>query len=280
MSASCTTNSEELIGLILVGGKSSRMHSAKAHLMFHQEPQWVVCDRLLSTVCTSVFFSVSPQLTPPIPVENARLIHDVFSTPIGPLGGVISAFKQFPNASLLVLACDMPELDHEAVTFLCRHRDRSKKATVFAINNSLDPLFGIYEPHILPDLLHAWTQDVLCVRKILSKLDVARVTPKHERWLTNINHAHEFKPNEAKQGVKPIHIHYYAKLRESARVSEEVIETSAHTILEVYQQAQRRHGFSYDERMMRFAKNDQMVKGSEPFAAHDTIVFIPPVSGG
>lgn len=268
----------KLNGLILVGGKSARMKSPKAYLDFGAGPQWQACTAAMSHVCEHIFYSVSPHLDPPLrDVEN--IIEDVFAEPIGPLGGIISAFKRNSSCAFFIVACDMPNFGVEAVNYLFAQRDSQKKATVFYHNNLLEPLAGIYEPTIFFDLVHYWAQDRYCPRAILSTLDIKRVVPPDERWLININHQHEYAMvNE--QNHKTITVHYYASLREEAQRSQEKISTAMHSVGDLFAELKKQYGFLISAEMIRFAVNDRLVPKDTMLNHNDSVVFIPPVSGG
>jgi molybdopterin-guanine dinucleotide biosynthesis protein A len=165
-----------LLGLVMVGGKSSRMQRAKAHLVIHDVPQWHYCETVLRSVVDDVYFSVSPQLSPPLTTRSDRLIEDCFREPIGPLGGIISAFRRFPDHALFVLACDLPYFVAAAAEYLVAMRNDRRLASVFTDEKGLvEPLCGIYEPAIKTELARAWAENRFCPRGILSNLDVKKV---------------------------------------------------------------------------------------------------------
>jgi molybdenum cofactor guanylyltransferase len=269
-----------LCGLVLVGGKSSRMGEAKAHVILSDQPLWRVQQKTLQACCREVFFSSSPLLTPPLSVSQDVVIDDVFYPPIGPLGGVLSAMKKHPTWSWFVLACDLPFFDNDATQFLLAHRDRGKKATIFERNGNLEPLAGIYEPTIFEDLTNAWAKGALCLQKILASLDVARIQAPEVRWLTNMNHAHEKLMLESQKGTMLVRTLYYASLREKACRNEEEVMTSASTVADLFFELAKRYDWQMDIRSVRFAKHDQLVDAGAILSANDVVVFIPPVSGG
>ena len=262
-----------ILGLVLVGGKSKRMGQAKAYLVHDQKPQWQVCQEVLKPFFEKVYFSTSKNLTPPLNGEH--LIEDVVE-PCGPLGGIISAFKLMPKNAFFVLACDMPHFKEEAVKSLLLERDPQKKATVF-YKNGVEPLCGIYEPCIFDDLLKAKTQGIYCPKKILEGLDIKKVKPKNERWLTNINYEHDllgFKKN------KEIKVHYYASLREKTQKAVEIFATDAQNLSHLYFELKHKYSFEFDLNNLRFAKNNQLVSAVSELEDQDDVIFIPPVSGG
>lgn len=275
-----------LLGLVLAGGKSERMKQAKAHLIIEGKAQWQRAQEAMQNCCEEVFFSVSPLLLIPLPVPKQRLLCDVFCEPCGPLGGIISAFKKFPTKSFMVLACDMPFFDEKAACALLAMRQSDKLATVFENERGLlEPLAGIYEPSLMPDLLQAWSQNRFCMRQILSELPVARIKPFDQQWLRNINEESELKSLKALNAsidpaFKKVSISFYASLRQQAQRSNQELFSSAETLLELYHEIARLHAFKDDPYSLRFAKNERLVTPSEPLEDGDRIVFIPPVSGG
>lgn len=77
-----------------------------------------------------------------------------------------------------------------------------------------------------------------------------------------------------------VHVRYFAWLRESAGLADELIETSAANPAELWRQLDARHGFSADTKRLRVAVNDAFTPWDRPLADGDRVVFIPPVSGG
>jgi len=79
---------------------------------------------------------------------------------------------------------------------------------------------------------------------------------------------------------KTIHIRYYALLREERGLSEEAVKTVAQTPKELYKELSTRHHFRLGEDVLKVAVNDAFSNWESPIKDHDTVVFIPPVSGG
>ncbi len=261
-------------GLILAGGASSRMGEPKAWLCFSDIPQWQACERNLSSHCEEIYFSVSPKLQRALPVQEHRLVNDVFKDPCGPLGGIISAFQRFNEKAFFVLACDMPNFDARAIQFLLAHRNSERLATVFQNQSgAIEPLCGIYEPKIFTVLLEYWGQKMYCPKKILSQLNIERVVPEDYSWLANVN-----EPSLAVD--KKVKLHFYAGLREEAQCSELEIMTKASNIAELFSEMRARFHFSLSQKSMRFAKNHQLIEPEASVSDGDSIVFIAPVSGG
>ena len=79
---------------------------------------------------------------------------------------------------------------------------------------------------------------------------------------------------------KTVHIRYYAFLREERGLSDETVKTLAHTPKELYKELGTRHHFRLKEDLLKVAVNDAFSPWDAPLKNEDTVVFIPPVSGG
>ena len=269
-------------GLVLVGGQSSRMGEAKAHLRLNNIPQWQRAHDVLVPICEQVYFSVSPRLGKPIPVAKSAIIRDQVEA-CGPLGGIISAFKQHPTSAWFVLACDMPFFDYEAASSLIKQRNINKFATCYENSQGQpEPLCALYESAIFSYLLKSWAEKIYCPQNILASVDIQRCKPIPENIISNINYPHEWleiRQDNISNSCE-VTITYYASLREARGCAQETIATDAQTMRQLFNQLAYKYNFDINEKSLRFAKNNQLVGPEEIITHGDSIVLIPPVSGG
>jgi len=157
-----------LYGLVLGGGRSTRMRSDKASLIYHGKPQTEHCLDLLSVHCAQSFLSCRSDQSDQPGFSGHPQIHDTFFD-MGPLGGILSALKAHPRAAFLVVACDLPFLDGPSLAALVAGRDPSRIATTFAgpQNGLPEPLCAIYEPGCYPRALLLREQGISCPRKVI-----------------------------------------------------------------------------------------------------------------
>ncbi|MEK7414422.1 MAG: MoaD/ThiS family protein [Planctomycetota bacterium] len=73
---------------------------------------------------------------------------------------------------------------------------------------------------------------------------------------------------------------YFAHLRDHRGLDQEQLTTTAATPRGLYQELTQRHGFSLPERSVMVAINETMAQWETPLRDGDTIVFLPPISGG
>jgi molybdenum cofactor guanylyltransferase len=184
------TTGPEIFGLVLVGGRSSRMGKDKATLQYGDKPQAVAAYELLARCCRQVFLS-SRRDQPA--QQGLPQIYDVVDN-IGPMGGILSALTTHPDKAWLVLACDLPFLTESTLQYLIARRDPLRLATAYrsAHDGKPEPLCAIYEPAIADRLREFVARGELCPRKALTVLDALLLDLPDARALDNVNHPHEF----------------------------------------------------------------------------------------
>ncbi|MBO9198801.1 MULTISPECIES: molybdenum cofactor guanylyltransferase [Niastella] len=138
---------ENLLGVILCGGESKRMGSDKGLLpirntiwakhmheklaMFHLPVVYSVNQHQVSSYCEEI----SPEL----------LVVDNYDAE-GPIKGLLSVHQQYPDKNLLLLACDMLDLDASTIHELLQEyqRDNQSDFYVYQDVNFAQPFCGIY----------------------------------------------------------------------------------------------------------------------------------------
>ena len=181
-------------GLILTGGRSTRMGTDKSQLIYHGKSQRDHLTELLRPYCSVVFWSVNSTQEAELEVAGQlqlRLV-DRYDLP-GPINGILSAFAYDPQAAWFVVACDMPLVSPKSNDALVKGRNPAKLATVFYDSDGQlpEPLLGIYEPAFGPVLHQAVAEGAYSPRQILLQNDILLLTAPDLRELTNINNPEE-----------------------------------------------------------------------------------------
>lgn len=180
-------------GLVLVGGKSTRMGTDKSQLDYFGKPQKQHVKELLEKNNLKTYLSVQKD------AGKGNEIHDAFLN-LGPFGGICSAFQKDPNSAWLVMATDVPFVDDKLIKLLLEKRNPAKVATAIKGKGKgfVEPLITIYEPKAYPILLQYLAQGYSCPRKTLINSDV-EIIEVDDDLIRNIN-----TPEEYKQATKEI----------------------------------------------------------------------------
>ncbi len=188
------TSTARLYGLVLSGGKSTRMGTDKGLIEYHGVPQREYLYDLLSEVCEETFISLREEQQAELPSRMQTIVDlNEFK---GPYNGLLSAHKKYPDVAWLVLACDLPLMDLEALKELIAARNPKREATAFALeeNPLPEPLCAIWEPHALENsVIYLEKGNGTCPRKYLINHDTELVFPSHENVLLNANSEEEYK---------------------------------------------------------------------------------------
>ncbi|WP_419210998.1 NTP transferase domain-containing protein [Maribacter sp. X9] len=184
----------KLYGLVLSGGKSTRMGEDKGLIQYHDKPQREHLYELLDEVCDRTYLSIRSDQAQEIPKNYKTIIDDDHYR--GPYNGLLSAHLKFPEVAWLVLACDLPMMDKEALKELIAARNSGKIASAFAdAENPLpEPLSAIWEPEALKQsITYLNAGNGTCPRKFLINADVNLVFPKRKEVLLNANSRTEYQ---------------------------------------------------------------------------------------
>lgn len=176
-----------LMGLVLAGGRSTRMGTAKEELRWYGKQQQYAMADLLAKFCSAVSISCRPDQLEKIS-KSYTALPDAFPG-MGPAGGILSAFQSRKEAAWLVVACDLPLLDEKALDFLVRCRNPEKTATVYEspVDQGPEPLAAIWEPESFPLLLDFLKTGSRSPRKFLMSNDVLLLKPENPEVLRNVN---------------------------------------------------------------------------------------------
>jgi molybdopterin-guanine dinucleotide biosynthesis protein A len=185
----------KLYGLVLSGGKSTRMGTDKGLITYHNGiPQREYLYHLLEEVCDSTFMSVREEQVSELPSDLQYILdEDIFK---GPFNGILSAHRKYPDVAWLVLACDLPLLNITALKELIAARNAVCFATAFAQkeNPLPEPLCAIWEPEALAAAIPYLEAGAgSCPRKFLINNKTHLVFPENANVLLNANSEEEYK---------------------------------------------------------------------------------------
>ncbi len=268
--------------LVLTGGKSTRMGRDKASLEIEGVSQLDRLSALVRPLTDEIFLSVaqgdeSEHAFPALP--------DLEPSP-GPLGGLQAAFHHDPQATWLVLACDLAFLTTEDLQQLAGRHDPTREATCFCnpLDDHPEPLCAIYSPSAAPKLRAALAKNQRCARRFLASLDRTDLVPSAPHSLLNLNRPEHLVELDELRRTGPVEkkvtVEYFAKLGAEAGIEAEAIRTTAATLAGLWEELRLRHHFSLDLPHVKPAVDNEFAKWTDRLASGQTIAFMPPFAGG
>lgn len=161
----------ENVGVILAGGRSSRMGENKAAMLFAGKP---LLGRVLARVSVAVdeTMVIGPESLHSL-VPSVRVVGDL--TPgIGPLGGLYAALTSTLAPRIFLVACDMPFVQPSLVRAMLAASVANQNAEVITLGarQRLQPLHAVYTQGCLPAVERALASEDHSLRTLLAHLNV------------------------------------------------------------------------------------------------------------
>ena len=161
----------DITGVILAGGKSSRMGKDKALLEFHGKPILQHVIETMKQVFDRVIIIANDQR--PYRLSGLEVFSDIY-VGCGPLGGIHSAFFHTFSDKLFIIACDTPNISPDLIRYVCDFHSSSIAKVPFA-EGTLHPLIGLYRRDCLPMLLSHLESNRLKMATFLDAIEAERI---------------------------------------------------------------------------------------------------------
>lgn len=136
-------------GIILAGGKSSRMGKDKGLVLINERPLVDYAVDVLLELTDDLIISTG---NPYYGYLGFPLVEDEFRE-IGPMGGIYSALKHSSSMVNLVIPCDMPLIHPDLFRFLFTHLEDHWVVLPSSDGKHPEPMCGIYRKEILPVMI-------------------------------------------------------------------------------------------------------------------------------
>ena len=190
--------SPKLLGVVLNGGKSSRMGKSKASLNYSDGHSFL--DRAveqLRDLCLEIVISIAKD-------NSGKTFENQFNTisdeneSLGPLAGISTCLRHAATKhfqACIFLPIDTPEVMHEDLTRLRDHWiiDTTKPVCALHVKtNQLEPLISIVPTSLARSAEKSVIEHELAVHKWMRHNHVSTV-PFESSKLANINHPCEYK---------------------------------------------------------------------------------------
>lgn len=171
----------EATGIILAGGKNTRMGENKAFLKINGER---LIDRTLA-IFGKVFHDIIIVTNDPlsyIEFADAAIVTDIYKGK-GPLGGIYTGLFYTKNDYAFICPCDMPFLNKDFIEYLLRQTGKYD-VVVPELTEGYQPLHAVYSRNCLPSIKRLLLMDKL---KITGFYRDMRVLPIKEEQIRPFN---------------------------------------------------------------------------------------------
>lgn len=175
-------------GLVLTGGKSSRMGEPKALINYKGKAHALHIHEVLTKYCDQVFLSAQTNQWQGTELDRLAVIPDQKSNG-GPMAGMLAAFAAHPDVNWLIVACDLVHFNSKTVEKLLANFDPNSVATCYKSKESDFPeaLCALYTPAAQAVFNDAFKSDVKCPVKVLKNTKITCIDQEAGINLANVN---------------------------------------------------------------------------------------------
>ena len=178
-----------MTGIILAGGKNSRISMSKAHIKMGKH---TIIEKTAKLFC-DIFDEVIVITNKPDDYMNlgVKLASDIIPGK-GPLGGIYSGLKLSSNHYNFIVACDMPFIEPSIIQYLQRYSKNDLfDVIVPEYNGFIEPLFAIYSRNCIEPIVKNLKDIQLKIRCFFTQVRIKEVSYNRfnavEKSFFNIN---------------------------------------------------------------------------------------------
>lgn len=158
-------------GIILAGGKSSRVGQNKALLeLAGKKIIEIIYGKIRNSFCEILVISNTPQ---DYEFLGLKTYKDTFPG-LGPLAGIHSGLLNSSTERNFIISCDLPLISTEAVEYI-RDYKSDKAAVIYKMGDYLQFLCGIYTKKCLTPIEDALISKSLKLRDFVIKIDAEKI---------------------------------------------------------------------------------------------------------
>jgi len=188
----------EVTGIILAGGKSSRMGTDKGLLQLCGKPLIGYTIKVLSELCSTIIISTSSGAYESF---GFKTVADEIPA-IGPMGGIYSALKQSRTEKNLVLSCDLPFVSKELLSFILKNSEGYEVAVPWQGNQHYEPLCGFYNLSVLEQMTAFIQKENYKLPDLFEEIGINKLTINNklnfytQNLFLNVNSKHDLATAE------------------------------------------------------------------------------------
>ncbi|MCD4828191.1 MAG: molybdenum cofactor guanylyltransferase [Candidatus Cloacimonetes bacterium] len=176
----------QIIGVILAGGKSARLKQDKVLLPLNGE---TLIERTFNTL-SGIFHSiiiVSGNQDIQSVISDSVIVEDIYPG-CGPLGGLHTALHNANGQAVFIVACDMPWLDADVIcAMLNQWRKTMPDVLIPRHAEGIEPLHAIYGPACLSVIAAQIESGDNAIRSFFGRVNTEYWDTTDSNCFTNIN---------------------------------------------------------------------------------------------
>lgn len=182
---------EKFSGILLAGGKSSRMGEDKAFLKYGGLFLYQYNLKILEHFSDNLIISSSNTA---FNQSNYLRVEDDIPG-LGPIGGIYSSLKRISYKNAIVLPCDLPFITIDIIDTLIANSHGYEICIAQNMSGQPEPLVGIYSTSILPNMEDLIKKGKYKIRDLLSEVNTNFISFENspKNTFQNVNYPEDYK---------------------------------------------------------------------------------------
>ncbi len=177
----------KITGIILAGGKSSRMGYDKGLAIVHGKKIIECVYEVLKQVTDNVIIISNTHSYDDL---GLLVFEDIYKDK-GPLSGIYTGLFNSTTQDNLIVACDMPFVSIEILNFILNNSS-GKQIVIPIVNGNMEPLCGFYKKEITRNLKELIEKEILPVHEVVRYFNILELSIEGKKMIqssvfTNIN---------------------------------------------------------------------------------------------
>ena len=153
---------QKITGILLAGGKSSRMGREKGKIVIRGQYLYQYPLKVLESLCDEILISTCKDFE--IEEKYQQVCDEIPNT--GPIGGLYTCLKKSANELNIILSYDLPFVSNELMQMLMENMGEEDVILPSTVSGKPEPLCGIYRKRVSEVLSVQIKNNVFAVHKI------------------------------------------------------------------------------------------------------------------
>ena len=195
---------KEMYGLVVCGGKSTRMGTDKSLINYHGKPQRYYVYEMLEWICDKVFISCNREQATGIVAPYLMLADLPDLENVGPMAALITAFSTHPDKDFLVVGCDYPFITTKDLKEFAKVVDREQIASAFynEENNMYEPLLAYYSERSGNEIQRMYNGNQYSLQHFLKENNAEKYNASRPKRVVSIDTPEDFQTAREKIALK------------------------------------------------------------------------------
>lgn len=178
-------NEKQITGIILAGGKSSRMGTDKGFVMYKNK---AFIQHIIEAIQPLVNEIIIVSNNPDYDMFKLKRVNDIIEN-AGPLAGVCTGLFKTETENNLIVSCDVPLINSETLALLINQIDEKADVVQLESQGKTMPLIAAYKKQSAPVFHTLLNEGERRLRVAINQLKVKTITldKNQEKFTTNIN---------------------------------------------------------------------------------------------